>query len=282
MFQNLTNRAKAAIYYALALSLGFATLLLVPVFGALITILHMFTPLLAVLLMLLVVTRDGYTKAGWAVLGLHRAGFRAWGLALLLPGLVLGFGYSVVWLTGIASFNLPPSELVTLPLNLVLTMLLDVPLAFGEEIGWRGYLLPQLSSSGRRRALLLSGLLQGIWHLPMLLLTPYYHSAGNPLIVVPLFLATLTLTGVIYGELRLMTGSMWPAALAHGAGNSFWSTLSGLTITTSPLVLEYLAGESGILPLLGLVVVAGWVLYRLGPGSRAAQQPTVPHVEMKV
>jgi membrane protease YdiL (CAAX protease family) len=103
----------------------------------------------------------------------------------------------------------------------------------------------------------------------MLLLTPYYHSAGNPLIVVPLFLATLTLTGVIYGELRLMTGSVWPAALAHGAGNSFWSMLSGLTVTTSPLVLEYLAGESGVLPLLGLVVVAGWVLYCLGQPIRS-------------
>src|SRR4029079_19235148 len=93
----------------------------------------------------------------------------------------------------------------------VLSMLLDVPLAFGEELGWRGYLLPQLSAIGPRRALLLSGLLQGIWHLPMLLLTPYYHSAGTPLIVVPLFLATLTLTGVIYGELRLMTGQGVPA-----------------------------------------------------------------------
>jgi membrane protease YdiL (CAAX protease family) len=232
----------------------------------------MFTPLLAVLLLQLVVTRDGYTKAGWAVLGLHRAGFRAWGLALLLPGIVLGFGYSVIWLTGIASLHLAAGELIMLPLNLLLSLLLDVPLAFGEELGWRGYLLPQLSTIGRRRVLLLSGLLQGIWHLPILLLTPYYHSAGNPLIVVPLFLATLTLTGVIYGELRLMSGSVWPAALAHGAGNTFWSTLSGLTITTSPLVLEYLAGESGILPLLGLVVVAGWVLYRIGIGHT---QPSV-------
>src|SRR5215217_2046131 len=92
MFQNLTDRAKAAIYYALALSLGFATLLLAPMFGALITILYMFTPLLAVLLMLLVVTRDGYTKAGWAALGLRHRGVRAWGLAVLLPCLTLGFG----------------------------------------------------------------------------------------------------------------------------------------------------------------------------------------------
>jgi hypothetical protein len=47
--------------------------------------------------------------------------------------------------------------LVTLPLNLVFTMLLDVPLAFDEEPGWRGYFLPQLSGIGRRQALLLSG-----------------------------------------------------------------------------------------------------------------------------
>jgi uncharacterized protein len=271
MFPNLTDRTKAAIFYTLAFSLGVALLPLAPVFGTLITAIYMFTPLLAVLLMQLVVTRDGYTKAGWAVLGLHRGGFRAWGLALLLPGAVLGFGYSVIWLTGVASFTMGDWGLVTLLLNLILSMLFDVPLAFGEELGWRGYLLPQLSVLGRRRALLLSGLLQGIWHLPILLLTPFYHSAGNPLIVVPLFLATLTLTGVVYGELRLMTGSVWPAALAHGAGNTFWSTLSALTVTTSPLALEYLAGESGILPLLGLVVVAGWLLYRRGNSTQSVR-----------
>src|SRR6266508_5034630 len=107
MFRNLTDGAKAAIYYARALGLGFATLTLAPVAGALITVIYMFTPLLAVLLMLLLVTRDGYTKAGWAMLGLHHGGVRAWGLALLLPFLVLGFGFGLLWLTGIASFAMP-------------------------------------------------------------------------------------------------------------------------------------------------------------------------------
>ena len=64
MFGSLTDRAKAAIYYALAFSLGVAVLPLAPVFGAFILVIYMFTPLLAVLLMQLVVTRDGYTKAG--------------------------------------------------------------------------------------------------------------------------------------------------------------------------------------------------------------------------
>jgi uncharacterized protein len=278
MFQNLTDRAKAAIYYALALALGFATLLLAPVFGALITILYMFTPLLAVLLMLLVVTRDGYTKAGWAVLGLHRAGKHAWGLAVLLPCLTLGFGYSVVWLTGVASFAMPAGGLVSLPIEMAFAALIALPLAFGEELGWRGYLLPHLSALPRGRMLLFSGLLHGIWHLPVLLLTPYYHSAGNPLIVTALFLATLTLAGVVYGYLRLITDSAWPAVIAHSTANTVWGTLNGLTIATSPVMLEYLAGETGLLPLIATAVVTGWVLHRLGQGLRAAQQPLAPPI----
>jgi uncharacterized protein len=43
-----------------------------------IQILNMFTATAAVLLMLLVITPDGYHKAGWAELALHRAGWRYW------------------------------------------------------------------------------------------------------------------------------------------------------------------------------------------------------------
>ena len=277
MFRNLTDRTKAAIYYALALGLGFATLLLAPMFGALITVIYMFTPLLAVLLMLLVVTRDGYTKAGWAVLGLHHGGTRIWRLALL-PCLTLGFGYSVVWLTGVASFAMPEGGLASLLLEMAFAALIALPLAFGEEVGWRGYLLPHLSALPRGRMLLFSGLLHGIWHLPVLLLTPYYHSAGNPLIVTALFLATLTLAGVVYGYLRLMTDSAWPAVIAHTTANVVWGTLNGLTIAASPVALEYLYGETGLLPLIATAVVAGWLLHRLGQGQRAAQQPLAPPI----
>jgi hypothetical protein len=54
--------------------------------------------------------------------------------------------------------------------------------------------------------------------------------------------------------------------------------LNGLTIATSPVMLEYLAGESGLLPLIATAVVAGWLLHRLGEGQRAAQQPFAPPI----
>lgn len=45
----------------------------------------MLTPTVAMLLTLLVITRDGYTGAGWRSLGVHRFGWRAWRLAFLAP-----------------------------------------------------------------------------------------------------------------------------------------------------------------------------------------------------
>jgi len=90
---------------------------------------------------------------------------------------------------------------------------------------------------------------------------------------VPLFLATLTLAGLFYGELRLTTNSVWPSTLAHGAFNAFWSTFTAFTVTTLPLALEYLAGETGILPLTATAVVAGWVLYRLNRPMRNIRAP---------
>ena len=93
-----------------------------------------------------------------------------------------------------------------------------------------------------------------------------------------LFLATLTVAGVVYGYLRLMTGSVWPAVLAHGAANSYRTTLSVLFVGASPITLEYMAGETGLLPLIATAVVAGWLLHRLGQGSRAAKQPIAPHI----
>jgi uncharacterized protein len=282
MFHYLSDRAKATIFYALALSFSAAIVVLAPILGAGVMAVAMLTPLLAVLLMLLLVTRDGYTKAGWAALGLHRAGMGAWGLALLVPLLILGFSYGVLWLSGIASFTMPAGgEPATQPLGLVLQIALTLLLVFGEEVGWRGYLLPHLFTLGRRRSLLVSGLLHGIWHLPILVFTPYYHHAGAPLIVVPLFLAGLTLTGVFYGYLRQLTRSVWPATIAHTAGNSFSTGFAALTVTTSPLVLEYLAGESGVLTLIGLAAVTIWILYRLGQEPRADELLRAPRVEAK-
>jgi membrane protease YdiL (CAAX protease family) len=264
MLTHLTDSAKAFLFYGMVFGLTLGVALLAPLLGGATPIVHMLTPFLAVLLMLLVVTRDGYSRTGWGSLGVQRLGLRSWPFALLTPLLVLSVAFGLVWRTGVAQMVAPPgASLTRIVVGSSVGILVSAPVTLSEELGFRGYVLPRLMHLGTTRALLLSGLLHSIWHLPLRLLTPYYHNDGNRLIVVSLFLLTLTVSGVFFGYLRLTSGSIWPSTLAHGAFNDFWSSFSQFTVASSPLALEYLAGESGVLTLVGTALVAAWLVSRL-------------------
>jgi uncharacterized protein len=129
---------------------------------------------------------------------------------------------------------------------------------------------------GTTRALLLSGLLHAIWHFPLMLLTPVYPILGNWLIIGPIILLTLTTAGVFYGYLQLTSRSVWPATLAHGVINTSFDWFALFTVTASPLALEYLAGETGVLTLVATALSAGVILYRLRQrrGILAVQLPS--------
>ena len=100
MFTTLTDSTKAVVFYALAfgITLGISLLspLLLPLLGGWFMLLHMYSPTIALVLMLLVVTRDGYARAAWSELGIHRAGLRSWPLALLGPLAIFAAVYAVV------------------------------------------------------------------------------------------------------------------------------------------------------------------------------------------
>jgi uncharacterized protein len=279
MFTHLTNSAKAFLFFAIAFGLTIVVSLLYPLLGGITPLIHMYTPTLAVLIMMLVVTRDGYTKAGWATLGLHRLGLRWWLLALIGPLAVMSAVYGLVWNTGVAQFALPDDfTLAGLASGLATGLGISSALALGEEIGFRGYLLPQLTKLGTTRALLLSGLMHAIWHFPLMLLTPVYPILGSWLIVGPIILLTLTTAGVFYGYLQLSSKSVWPATLAHGAVNTAFDFFRFFTVTATPLALEYLAGETGVLTLAATVLAAGVILYRLRQ-RRVATQPIARAME---
>ena len=227
MASRLNDTGKAAAFFALALAFALPLALLARAFprAGILEVVYVFTPLAAVLTTMLAVSGDGYSREGWKVLGLHRLGLSGWGLALMVPFLVLGFAHAVIWITGFADVERPEGfwGSAVAPLWMVLAIAaLTLTQSLGEEIGWTGYLLPRLRSLGLLRAMFLRGLGQGLWHLPLMLLTASYHSAGNRIIVVGLFLATMTVAGFLYGYLRFTTDSVWPATIAHSAHNVFW------------------------------------------------------------
>jgi membrane protease YdiL (CAAX protease family) len=266
MFSNLSDFKKAGLFYVLVMALNVTQILIFRVAAPeaeIVVISHMMTPLLMTLFMLFVFTRDGYGQHGRFGLGLRRLGWRTWGLALLLPLLVLAISYGLAWLSGMAALVMPTNDggLSNLLLNLLPELLIVILLVLSEEIGFRGYLLPRLLALGPKRAVTLSGFLHATWHLPIIFLTPFYLGGGSRFLTIPIFLLLLTAAGVIYGVLRLETESVWPSTILHGAFNAFLGAFSTLTVLSSSVAI-YLVGETGLLTMVATAVVALWMLQR--------------------
>ncbi|QVQ50209.1 CPBP family intramembrane metalloprotease [Spiractinospora alimapuensis] len=127
----------------------------------------------------------------------------------------------------------------------------------GEEIGWRGYLLPRLLPLGVWPALVVSGVVHAFWHSPQLFLQIRSGSMDAGVIVV--YVLGVTVLGLVIGWLRLASGSVWPATIAHAANNSF-AILGFLLVsdadtpTSAVLYSGNTGGVIGIAVTLALVV----------------------------
>src|SRR5687768_11425820 len=237
MFTKLTDSNKAAIFSVLVLCMAVGAALLIRMLGLTpgyaMFALWMSTPTVATLVMLLVVTREGYSKEGWKSLGLHRLGLNVWWIAFGATLLITVAASAIVWATPLASFVVPEGGIID-PLIGFLMLVGVYTLTFSllEEIGIRGYLLPKLLSSGRRRALALSGLMWATWHMPLIFLVPAVDfPTGNLLLFFPLFYGSIVAASFIFGYLRIYTASVWPASIGHSVHNAAWSALAAFTLT---------------------------------------------------
>ena len=277
MFTKLTDTSKAAIFTVLVLLMAVGAALTIrilelsPSMGM--WALWSITPTAAALVMLLVVTRDGYSGEGWKSLGLHRLGLNVWWIAFGVTLFITVAASVVVWATPLASFIMPEGGILDPVISFLIgVVILALTFTLAEEIGLRGYLLPKLLPLGRRRALFLSGLVFATWHMPLILLTPIFP-VGNKLISLPLFYGTVVAASFIFGYLRIYTGSTWPAVIAHAVHNAAWDLLVPLTATSSAvLVNKYLVGDYGLLIFIGAVIAAIWVGRMLRSGMNQAQE----------
>ncbi|KUL28467.1 CPBP family intramembrane glutamic endopeptidase [Actinoplanes awajinensis] len=263
MFRHLSGRATAVTFIVLVLAVSAGTATIAE--GLVLA----FSPLLVTLLMMLVVTREGYSRAGWRRLGLARLGLRHWPLVLLTTAGVSLAAVATTVLLGYAQWTAPGAGWWRDLLALGIT---GPVLALGEELGWRGYLQPRLSFLGERAAMLVVGLVWVAWHVPYIVFTPYYHADGNRWLVFALFTGTVLAFSVLFGRFRSASGSVWPAVLAHFAHNVTFAVLSTYAIRTDHPVLvnEYLAGDTGFLVLLGTAGCAALIGLRARAGASSA------------
>jgi len=170
-----------------------------------------------------------------------------------------------------------PEQAVAIQLLFAVTIapLVNVLFALGEELGWRGFLLPHLLPLGQWPAILISGAIWGFWHAPTTLLFGY-NFPQHPYLGVLAMIVGCTLLGTILSWLYLNTRSPWTSALAHGAVNA----APGLAIFFLKPGFDTALGGT----LLGLAgwstmsIFIAWLVWSkrlpaISPASTAASQP---------
>ena len=108
--------------------------------------------------------------------------------------------------------------------------LINMVVALGEEIGWRGFLYPQLKAGlGRIKGRILGGVIWGAWHWPLIWLIGYEYGAaagnpkgytGFPVSGMLLFCVITVGWGILHDVLYEKSGSIWVPSLFHGAINA--------------------------------------------------------------
>jgi len=140
-------------------------------------------------------------------------------------------------------------SIAALPVNSLVSALATL----GEEIGWRGWLLPNLRSLGTWPALLLSGVIWGVWHAPLILLG--YNFGYTDLRGVGLMIVFCVFVGILLGWLRLRTATVWPCVLGHAAINSA-SSVSLMLLSASELKDVQALGMGSFLGIPGWILMA--------------------------
>ena len=143
----------------------------------------------------------------------------------VVAGLII---YCFVWTTHLGNFSieifLDQSSSHSLTLSLFYMASVGVfwysgMTALGEELGWRGFLAPQLmDSSGYTKAALITSIIWALYHYPVLLFSDY-HSSTPTWYALTMF--TLSIVGISFVAiwLRIKSNSVWPPVFLHASHN---------------------------------------------------------------
>ena len=108
-----------------------------------------------------------------------------------------------------------------IPMLATLGVIGSVANALGEEIGWRGFLLPRLVGQfGFTLGCVVSGVIWAAWHYPGLLWADY-NAGTKPGYALACFTCMVVAMAFVMGWLRLKSGSLWPCAMLHASHNLF-------------------------------------------------------------
>ncbi len=194
-------------------------------------------------------------------------------IALAAPLAYCAVVYGLTWLTGLGKLDptmmsqiqarwggLTSSPFLQVVLSVLVSGLVMVPIGLisglGEEIGWRGLLVPEMMKlTSFNRTALITGAIWTLYHLPLIFFADY-NLPG-----VPKWYGALMFTAMVMGVsflfvwLRVQSGSLWPPAVLHSSHNVFVQTVF-TPLTAMTAVTPFIIDEFGVgLALMGIVMI---------------------------
>jgi membrane protease YdiL (CAAX protease family) len=189
-----------------------------------------------------------------------RLGAPRWAaLAYLLPVAYATVAYGAVWLLGLGGVDLARFKTGAVTF-VVLGSIQSLLSATGEELGWRGFLVPTLAKRmSFGRLAVLSGAIWAVWHFPLIIFADY-NSGTATWYSLLCFAVMVIALAVVLAWLRLRSGSVWPAAIVHASHNLFvQGFFDRVTVDTGPT--PWLTSEFGAALAITIGITA-WLFWR--------------------
>lgn len=167
---------------------------------------------------------------------------------------------------GPTSVNVSVSGFVIAGIVLSLFSFLALPMhifALGEELGWRGYLLKNMTGFlSKRNAILISGVLWGFAHAPLIFYGFNYGQSywGFPFSGILMTVLVMSVLNVWLSYVYLKSGSIWPSAILHGSINLIGEVPALFALANVSVLLG--PSPTGIIGISFLLVGALWILIR--------------------
>jgi uncharacterized protein len=248
----------------------------------------MFVPAIATLITVKFITREGFggtmLRFGkfkpylvvWLLIPVAFALVYAltWALGITQPDFQMVYYMKLIASAGNATGPMPAPGLIYLVVfgvTLFPTPILNSVLGFGEELGWRGYLLPKLMPLGKVKAYSLMGLIWWLWHLPLLLIG-FDYPGQNPLLGALMFMGLAMAVGTILNEMALRNRSSILAAWIHGVFNT---QNLGMWAILFPSYNRALGGGVGLVGIVVWAAIAAGVVWVYARADRAKSQSAI-------
>jgi membrane protease YdiL (CAAX protease family) len=203
--------------------------------------------------------------------------FRYVGVGWITPMLYAWPAYILVWVTGFGAFpdsrrlaavqttlhlaSVPTSVALVVIYAIVATAitLLGFSGALGEEIGWRGFLVPELSRvTSFTKVSLISGTIWALWHFPLIIFANY-HSTTPAWYALTCFFLMVVGISFAFAWVRLKSGSVWAACIMHASHNAIIQTyLTPLTTNTGKTAWFVDEFGAAMLPFILIVAFYFW------------------------